>query len=1419
MTKRNRLGLVEVLLAWLCSLPIAAAAEPDADPALPPLPGLELWLDAAREAALREAANGAAPDGGQPLPRWHDASGHGRGAVQVDPERQPQLISVASDSDHDSAAGWTVRFDGRDDHLRALGVDRRFRSMTLFVVAAPHSNPGGYRGFFAFNERGRRDYQTGFNLDMNSPFSARFDNLNVEGRGFGGARDLRAEAVPFGTPEIIETIVDAENDQVRVAIDGGPSMQRECAGAELVADDITIGARHFENSSDAQRVQGFLHGDIAEVLLYDRVLEQPELEAVRGYLEQKHAALKTALPIALQRADAAKNVVPLVPVDDPPLVQMLVPGFEVQELPLELTNINNLRYRPDGKLYALGYSGDIWLLSDTDDDQLEDHAALFFEGQGRLRGPIGMAVIPPDHALLNQTAAGEQQASGVVVASKGKVSAILDADGDGVAEIERVIASGWEEIPQNVDAIGVAIDPRDGAIFFGLGTAAFNNAYLLDDAGVSHFDLSSERGTIQRIAPDLSGRSTVCTGVRFTVGMTFNADGELIVTDQEGATWLPHGNPFDELLHIQPGRHYGFPPRHPRYLPEVFDEPSLFDYAPQHQSTCGLAINEPLQPEGAIFGPDHWRGDALVTGESRGKLYRTRLVRDSAGEYVAENHLIACLSMLTVDCCLSPRGDLLVACHSGGPDWGTGPTGIGKLFRIRYAAPQAAQPVSVWTAGPQEVRVAFDRPLDLQQLDNLAERTEIEFGDYVAAGDRFESIRPGYAVTQMQMTAPRFRLPVYAASVTSDHRTLILATAPHQNVTGYALTLPDLNAPPQAENAAGGSVVSQHPGVDLAYGLTGVQAEWESAEEGIQGWQGWLPHPDLAVSRQLLAENAEYDGLWELLRRPGTLTLATRVETAGLFLPAVQPGSQLGFDPGDDNFIRRRWLKFTSSHAFEISASDGEFAAAKSSGPEGWSADAVLAPDQDSAALALRIETGGSLPHIRSAWAVSLAGGESREGPLALRRFLLPWSSKDSAFDAEPVKQPIPELAGGSWGRGRQVFFSDEAGCAKCHTASEDGHQIGPDLGNLVHRDYDSVLRDIRHPSFAINPDYVTYTALLDDGRVLTGAVHDDGDQLFIGDKEGKLTRLDRASVQQLRPAAISVMPEGIDKVLGPQRMKDLLTYLLREPPRMPNDSPLPAPPARTRSEVDAVLAGSDPRFDNANAPSPDLNPVRILLVAGPKDHGPGEHDYPAWLEVWSELLAAAPGVSVDTAMEWPDPEQLEVADTVVFFQKGSWNAERAAAIDAHLLRGGGLVYIHWAVEAGPEAPDFARRIGLASHAAHIKFRHGPLELHFNADAKHPIARNFDAVQLYDESYWLLRGDASRIRQIATAVEEGEPRPLFWTLEPQGGRVFVSIPGHYSWTFDDPLFRVLLLRGIAWSADEPVDRFNPLVLLGVPLAD
>ncbi len=53
---------------------------------------------------------------------------------------------------------------------------------------------------------------------------------------------------------------------------------------------------------------------------------------------------------------------------------------------------------------------------------------------------------------------------------------------------------------------------------------------------------------------------------------------------------------------------------------------------------------------------------------------------------------------------------------------------------------------------------------------------------------------------------------------------------------------------------------------------------------------------------------------------------------------------------------------------------------------------------------------------------------------------------------------------------------------------------------------------------------------------------------------------------------------------------------------------------------------------------------------------------------------------------------------------------------------------------------------------------------------------------------------------LATTSLEGRDWPMIWTYEKGKGRVFATCLGHYYWTLDDPLFRALVLRGIAWSA-------------------
>lgn len=272
-------------------------------------------------------------------------------------------------------------------------------------------------------------------------------------------------------------------------------------------------------------------------------------------------------------------------------------------------------------------------------------------------------------------------------------------------------------------------------------------------------------------------------------------------------------------------------------------------------------------------------------------------------------------------------------------------------------------------------------------------------------------------------------------------------------------------------------------------------------------------------------------------------------------------------------------------------------------------------------------------------------------------------------------------------------------------------------------------------------------------------------------------------------------------------------------------------PPHRSQAEIEAVLA---------QAPEPPeaekLRELNILLLADDKDHGPGEHDYPLWQNQWRALLAdhpaAAPKIRVATARRWPTAEQLAKADVLVMFcypgapGERVFSREQIDQLGSFVARGGGYVPIHSATYTRADlSTDDSRRLleitGIM-YPRSIQYRHGPIELKI-ADADHPICLGLPrTLHFVDEPYWPPTGDVSKIHVLATSDEtitpggqETAPQPLFWTREHGRGRVFGCVMGHYAATFDDPYFRVLLLRGIAWAAGESPYRLDHLVLVTV----
>jgi putative heme-binding domain-containing protein len=137
-------------------------------------------------------------------------------------------------------------------------------------------------------------------------------------------------------------------------------------------------------------------------------------------------------------------------------------------------------------------------------------------------------------------------------------------------------------------------------------------------------------------------------------------------------------------------------------------------------------------------------------------------------------------------------------------------------------------------------------------------------------------------------------------------------------------------------------------------------------------------------------------------------------------------------------------------------------------------------------------------------------------------------------------------LQGGNPGRGRNVFFGNKANCYACHRVGNDGGTVGPDLTTIgAVRSRRDLVEAVVYPSASFAQGFEPVKVATSDGRVLGGVIaRQDGGSVVLRTADRAEVRLRPEEVEEIRRSDTSIMPQGLDAILSPEELRDLLSYL-----------------------------------------------------------------------------------------------------------------------------------------------------------------------------------------------------------------------------------------------------------------------------------
>ncbi|MDQ1085537.1 ThuA domain-containing protein [Siphonobacter sp. SORGH_AS_1065] len=237
----------------------------------------------------------------------------------------------------------------------------------------------------------------------------------------------------------------------------------------------------------------------------------------------------------------------------------------------------------------------------------------------------------------------------------------------------------------------------------------------------------------------------------------------------------------------------------------------------------------------------------------------------------------------------------------------------------------------------------------------------------------------------------------------------------------------------------------------------------------------------------------------------------------------------------------------------------------------------------------------------------------------------------------------------------------------------------------------------------------------------------------------------------------------------------------------------------------------------------------KLVLIAGKKSHGPGEHEYlktVRLLKVMLDRTSQSTGITTEIhANGWPsDPSTLDNADAIFIYADGSdfnlaqdpiFAEDHWSQLEKQMKRGCGLVLMHYSTFApATYGPAFQKWVGGYFDYESGKPGASGNQAWYSAittetaqllPAPHPITQGVAPFQLHEEFYYKIhfQKNDTRLKPVLMAQlsKIENPQTVAWAVErADGGRGFGFTGGHFYAHWQDPNYRKLLLNALVWTA-------------------